>query len=477
MDREKVVSAGERETLLNKNHTSETSTKSFSTRSREIHSDDDGSNNPPPPSATGCIDKCILIPLLLSVFTDWPLKISKYILGYTGESSDQSFSCTRYMQWVYVFIRLLMAIVGLVVQGLTCLRRDRLDKMSVKNVSNHKLIECDEPLQLFSAIFIPDVIVFGLLMYVSWRRLFCISKALPNEHPLEDIPSMANDKYKMTSSENLCKLVDSIINSKKPDKFMRIVFPLIPILYVICSQLVSLLNLYVFGLMNDTIVIHWPLLKWNIHGSWKISLIIMLFLGFIAFDLLYTQIVMRYVFQCQMNSYFLQIILDNVQSRKKYEKYDDAMKDVVKAHDFLKCLNEISLPVGLVILIASFQATKSIVGLSNPENNVGQILALLLRLICWTFLALFPVHLASRTNHASIKIHGTGLIMRRKPIQFKRDDSNSKWQYKHAVRITLKTKLFGISISPWFPYVIIVLILFTLMAGSGLKWYERLKVV
>ena len=449
------VGANENDILLLQNQAVEASTN-CDRSSEKINPVGDGSNNPPPPSAA----------LLLSVFTDWPPKISKYILGYTGESSDQSFSC-KCMQWVYVFIRLLMAIVGLVVQGLTCLRRDRLDEISEKNVSNHKLIECDEPLQLFSAIFIPDVIVFGLLMYVSWRRLFCISKALPNEHPLEDLPSMANDKYK-TSSENL---VD-FINSKKPDKFMRIVFPLIPILYVICSQLVSLLNLYAFDLMDDTIVIHWPLLKLNIHGSWRNSLIGILFGGFVAFDLLYTQIVMRYVFQCQMNSYFLEIILNNVTIGKKYDKYDEAIEDVIKAHNFLKRLNESSLPVGLVILIAAFHASSCIVGLSNPENSPGQMLALLLRLICWTFLVLFPVHLASRTNHASINIQRTGLIMLRKPIQFTTNDS--EWRYNHAVPITLKTKLFGISISPWFPYVIIVLILFTLMAESGLRQYQHL---
>ena len=68
--------------------------------------------------------------------------------------------------------------------------------------------------------------------------------------------------------------------------------------------------------------------------------------------------------------------------------------------------------------------------------------------------------------------------MHKQPVMFRGDkDGNNRVMnecYIHAAAITLKAKLFGIYIHPWFPYVIIVLILFTLMVGSGFKWYEHL---
>ena len=44
---------------------------------------------------------------------------------------------------------------------------------------------------------------------------------------------------------------------------------------------------------------------------------------------------------------------------------------------------------------------------------------------------------------------------------------------RRASPLTLKTKLLGIIIHPSYPYVILILMLFTLMLGPGIKWYER----
>ena len=54
------------------------------------------------------------------------------------------------------------------------------------------------------------------------------------------------------------------------------------------------------------------------------------------------------------------------------------------------------------------------------------------------------------------------------------NEAEKKLVYKHTSPIDLEAKLFGIVIRPWLPYVIIILMLFTLMVGPGFKWYEHL---
>lgn len=275
---------------------------------------------------------------------------------------------------------------------------------------------------------------------------------------------------KKTWNDNLKELVTEIITLRRPDKYVTIIFPIIPVLYVILSQIVSGLNFCAFDLLEDDVIIQWSQ-KWKISGSLKISLIAVSFLGFIIFDLLYTQLIMRYAYQCQMNIYFLEIILYNVK-KKNYRDQKRAIEDVVKAQKFLNQLNKNSIATGLAMLITSLQATNCTIALLSVNNKALQTTALALRLMLWVFLTLFPIFMAAKANNISDNLRDTGLIMYRSPKTF--DNNELREWYMHAAPITLRAKLFGIPMHPWFPYVLVVLILFTLMVGSGFKWYEHL---
>ena len=89
----------------------------------------------------------------------------------------------------------------------------------------------------------------------------------------------------------------------------------------------------------------------------------------------------------------------------------------------------------------------------------------------WAFLAVFPFHKASGVNIASKKLRDLGWDMHidnlLHVIVILHDES------KNGVHISLKAKVFGISVHSWLPYLVIILLLLTLMVGSKFKWYEH----
>ena len=266
---------------------------------------------------------------------------------------------------------------------------------------------------------------------------------------------------------------------------MNVLFLLIPIIYVIISQVANIINLFAFHFMDDDVIIHWPGI--NISGSSKTILIILSFFGFIAIDILYTRLIMRYAFQCKMNIYFLEEITmkignlevirsstENDRNIETYENQDDALKDIKRAQKFLRQLNQDSSVVGFIILIATLQATNSIINLSDEGNTYFQTVALAVRLTHWVFLALFPIYEVAQTNSASKKLRDTGLAIYILPVQFDHNtDLQNAMIREHVSPVSLKAKLFGITVHPSYPYVILILILFTLVLGPRINWYER----
>ena len=266
---------------------------------------------------------------------------------------------------------------------------------------------------------------------------------------------------------------------------MSVLFLLIPIIYVTVSLVASIINLFAFNFMDDDVIIHWP--GTSIYRSSKTILIVLSLIGFIAIDIFYTRLIIRYAFQCKLNICFVEEIIrrtdnseiirsstENGRNIETYENQDFALKDIKKLQDFLRHLNQNSTVVGFIILIATLQATNSIINLSNEGNTYFQTVALAVRLTHWVFLALFPIYEAAQTNSALKKLLDTGLAIYRPPVQF---DGNTDLQNamirRHESPCTLKVKLFGIVVHPSYPYVILILILFTLMLGSHINWYEH----
>ena len=213
----------------------------------------------------------------------------------------------------------------------------------------------------------------------------------------------------------------------------------------------------------------------------------------------YLQVIMRYAYRCQMIIYYLQIIKQKVNDFKtakrtneqaikdqsigdqeiehdvgyENQKVKDCQEDIKDntetAHTFLKQLNASSGTIALVIIIAAFQAANCAVILLCNEITYPQAVAVTLRLILWGFLAVFPFHKAAGVNIASKKLRDLGWDMHRPSLACHCDSNGSN----NGVHVSLKARVFGISVNPWLPYLVVILLLLTVMVGSKFKWYEH----
>ena len=444
-------------------------------RSIAPNTDDEKQNNnrSQSPEAQGDVSVCSCL-LYVVVITDWSWKIATYISGSSKTLSEPSINqkmILHCLQCLYSLTQLLVGTMGLFCQSLSCFRRDRWDQ-NVNRIPEDnnasRYVECHQASQLFSAIIVPDIFVFILLLWFFLRRVprRCCKSCYLNNLVDEIRPKKSN----------LNDLVDEISPTKKPNKLKSVIFLFIPIIYAIFSLVTSIVNLFAFHFWDDNVIIHWP--WFNIYGSSKNTLIVLSLIGFFAIDIFYTQLIMRYAFQCQMNIYFLEEIIrkidNNTKNDERYKNQGDALEEIKWAEDFLRQLNEKSIVVGFIVLIGTLQATNCIINLSDEGNSYLQTVALALQLTHWVFLTLFPIYEAAQTNKASKQLHKTGLAIYRPLVRFKdNEDAEKKMIRKHASTFSLKAKLFGIAVHPSYPYVILILMLFTLMLGPSVKWYDR----
>ena len=252
--------------------------------------------------------------------------------------------------------------MGLLVQTITCLRRDRFDQNTIQENNATKEVKCNGASLIVSAFIVPDIIIFGILLGLLVR------------------------KYALTHTD-IINLANAVKLTKQPDKYMTWLFPILFIVYMFFSQVISIVNMFTFNIMDNDVVLSSVWGK-NISGSWKTVSITLSFLGFIAFDLMYAQFIMRYAFQCEMIIYFLEKIKNKLRAprdMKLYTKQNDALNDVKKAYDFLKQLNHNGTAVGFIILFTTLNAIKSIINLLNEGNTVGQETAILVRFLQWVF--------------------------------------------------------------------------------------------
>ena len=153
---------------------------------------------------------------------------------------------------------------------------------------------------------------------------------------------------------------------------------------------------------------------------------------------------------------------DNEMSKKA----EEVMQEKENTYMFIKQLNASSSTVGFIILIASYQAADCAVFLLGNDTTYFQGGAIALRLTLWGFLAVFPFHKAAGVNIAIRRLHDLAWDIHVPPLGGPYGSNESKC-------ITLKAKVFGISVNPWLPYMVTIIILLTIMIGSKFKWYEH----
>ena len=180
----------------------------------------------------------------------------------------------------------------------------------------------------------------------------------------------------------------------KLSKRLIVVYTIIPLCYIILSQLVSVVYLFAFELGSENVVIRPPLfVRFNLTGDVKnwflgftfIGFIAFTFIGFIALDLLYITVEMRYVYRCQMIIYYLQLM----EHRVRQETHEQFREGVKTARKFIKYLNTSSGTIGFITMIAVFQAANcAFILLSDEEITYPEAGAITARLILFGFLGI-----------------------------------------------------------------------------------------
>ena len=409
---------------------------------------------------------------LISLLTDWPWNIAAFISGNETVDKPRCFSC---LQWLYVILRMLIIIIALFTQAISCFRQDRLDSSTSVSGSVHAsesvigppimtyplnnytetkpaTSSTDAHFQMFIDIIIIDSILIMLLLYVLFSRLkFCSS----------------------TDIHNIDQLI-KVANYSQPDKLTRAFVMLLSFSYMISSIAVSFMYLRVYFKHTHAM---WPNF-WEITGSLKVLVIVTLLAGTFATDLLYIQIILRYVFRCQLNIQFLLLIIGKVEN-KLYRDQDEAIRDVERSRNFVKQLNTSSRVTGFTILLALIQATNCAINLlhdvDKTTNSQFEEVALICRLVLWTFLTIVPFYHATKVNETSETLSDSGLVMIKIPVVFTDNtDFHNEMVKKNTEKITIKAKLFGIPIPPWGIYVAVILILLGFASRSVFEVYKHL---
>ena len=166
--------------------------------------------------------------------------------------------------------------------------------------STTQLLRCTEKDEVICALLIPDLVIFLLAFWVYFALKFA-NQIFRECFGWEKL----NVIIKVDAADNLNKLVMAI-KPKKLGKSFTSGYIFISIFYILLSQGTSVLYLYAFQLADKDVVIQPPLQdRGTLSGDIKSEMIALSFVGFIALDLLYVRVVMRYAFRCQMIIYYL----------------------------------------------------------------------------------------------------------------------------------------------------------------------------
>ena len=131
----------------------------------------------------------------------------------------------------------------------------------------------------------------------------------------------------------LNKLVEAV--KFKLSMGLLVQYSIFPLAYIILSQGVSIGYLIVFQLWDEDVVIQTPFGQHDLDVKSKFWLLGSTFIGFTALDLLYVAVIMRYIYRCQMITYYLQMIRHKVKGIK-HSNHKEAMEEVKKAKKFIR---------------------------------------------------------------------------------------------------------------------------------------------
>ena len=120
-------------------------------------------------------------------------------------------------------------------------------------------------------------------------------------------------------------------------------------------------------------------------------------------------------------------------------------------------------------LLCLFKAANCAFILSN-DVTFYQAPAVVIRLILWGFLAIFPFYKAAGLNATSKKLCATDLCMRIPVPVFENDHQSPENGLKlnEDYLITLQATVFGISVRPWLPYLVIIFLILTVILESSI---------
>ena len=284
------------------------------------------------PNQDGCCARAssCLKTSLVYLFTDWPWKIAQYVVMPNtipkdsktpkGEA-EEDFRCS--IEWLLlwpavILFRLSFIIIAVVTQLMTCFRRDSISTnfTMVQNTSLKKLT-CNEKSEVICSLLIPDMVIVLLAFWVYFGLKFG-SQYCRGCFGWKEL----NSVMKADTTGSLNTLVIAV-RPKLIEKGITVIYTVIPFVYIILSQMVSGVYLEAFKLANENVIIQAPLGGPTLGKDLKDGIIALSFVGFIALDVLYLQVIMRYAYRCQMIIYYLQIIKQEV---NKFVKTDTKKK-------------------------------------------------------------------------------------------------------------------------------------------------------
>ena len=361
-----------------------------------------------------------------------------------------------------MIIRLSFISIALFAQLMTCFRRDwittNFTSVSFHNTSKDKLL-CNDEVEVITGLLIPDIVVvllaFWLYFCLKFGSKYYSSCKCCGCKELKTV-------MKADTAKSLNKLVTAA-KDKLKNSYVIMTYTLMAIIYMILSLLVSGIYLYVFKLAYDDVVIQSPLSKHVLGGKEKYRTIWFSFMGFVAFDLLYLQVMLRYAYRCQLILYCLKIIKDGVKKNQVIANKKDLKTKTKNAYTYIKELNTSSGTIALLIILAGFQGVNCGINLLQAhKTSYSKAAAVTARLVLWGFLFVFPFRKAAAVNTVSKRLEDLGWDVKIESCAHDGDSGS----------INLKANVFGIYVHPRLPFVVIILLLFTIMVGAKIKWYQ-----
>ena len=416
-----------------------------------------------PKMSTNCLFSLVFI------FTYWP---SQTIIKMFSSQAESIQFCVskraKLCRWIYGFSFIFFINFGVLAQLVTCFSRQNPYAHWVEDPHDFNpgdnnnsdipycKLKCDIDKNFVTGYIFPDAIIVLLSLWV---------------YLLEPIYNL---KYRcnIASLDKLIEKSTEVENNYSRFCVHTYIYTGISILYILVSLALSIGYLFAFGFVRKDVVIKSEIFSSN--GVVKIISIIFSLFGFIAFDLLYIQVILRYVYRCDFLVEYLKTIKDDFPKNQANDDAtigftDDQRKKIKTASKFLRELNKNTFAIGMVIVIAGFTAFSCIVNLISTTdcprvNKDWQVLLVALRLILWLCIVLFPFYKAAKVNETSCELSVNLVTRSRDP----------KMVSKGVKYITLKARLIGILIQPWLPNAFLLIIIFAIMLGSGIKYFHVL---